>query len=220
MAKYQTSDISANLDAQKMFSDLWWLNYCFCCGRGIGDIGNPLIGSEGKQLCLHSKCQMTNVGDPLCGGLSVFCCETTHFRLPPSADTPICVLCSKELVGKSGSGWKPELFDFKPAFGDQFWLVYMFCCGTALTAPGANGRPLIGSLQKVICVEQATRMVPPVEDGVVCGGIGTVLCCWDQCQLPPADNNPGCKCFGKLGKAQSGSVKPMSYGKPGQVEMS
>jgi len=142
-----------------MFSDLWWLNYCFCCGRGIGDIGNPLIGSEGKQLCLHSKCQMTNVGDPLCGGLSVFCCQTTQFRLPPSADTPICVLCSKELVGKSGSGWKPELFDFKPAFGDQFWLVYMFCCGTALTAPGANGRPLIGSLQKVICVEQATRMV-------------------------------------------------------------
>eukprot|EP00490_Sorites_sp_Unknown_P020558 CAMPEP_0114661798 /NCGR_PEP_ID=MMETSP0191-20121206/23342_1 /TAXON_ID=126664 /ORGANISM="Sorites sp." /LENGTH=44 /DNA_ID= /DNA_START= /DNA_END= /DNA_ORIENTATION= len=38
------SDISPNLDRDKMFNELWWLNYCFCEGVGIGAVGNPFFG--------------------------------------------------------------------------------------------------------------------------------------------------------------------------------
>ena len=50
------SDISPNLDRDKMFSELWWLNYCFCEGVGIGAVGNPFFGGEAVNICLHSKC--------------------------------------------------------------------------------------------------------------------------------------------------------------------
>jgi len=221
MTKYQKSDIHGNLDAQKMFTDLWYCYYCFCGGRGVGDISNPLIGGEGKELCLHAKCKLTEVGDPLCGGLNVFCCITEQFQFPPMKDSPMCVCCNKELAGASGGGWKPELFDFSTNFKDTgFWVVYVFCCGSALHAPGANGRPFFGLKQKVICIEEAVKMVAPVEDGVLCSGVSTVLCCWDQCAMPPAENNPTIKCLGFPKKGSSASAAPMSYGKPGQVEMS
>ena len=50
------SDISPNLDRDKMFNELWWLNYCFCEGVGIGAVGNPFFGGEAVNICLHSKC--------------------------------------------------------------------------------------------------------------------------------------------------------------------
>lgn len=215
------SDVHANLEAAKMFSEMWWCTYCFCCGRGIGDIGNPLIGGEQKQLCINGKCKLTtdDIADPLCGGMEVFCCITRQFRFPPMKDTPICVCCNKELVGKAGSGWQPQLFEFKPAWGDQFWLVYLFCCGSGIHAPGANSRPLLGVQSKLLCIEEAVKLAPPIEDGIFCAQVSTVLCFWDQCAMPPAEGNPGFKCCGFPKKAGQ-NVSPMGYGKPGQVEMS
>ena len=35
------------------FSELWWLNYCFCEGVGIGAVGNPFFGGEAVNICLH-----------------------------------------------------------------------------------------------------------------------------------------------------------------------
>jgi hypothetical protein len=69
------------------------------------------------------------------------------------------------------------------------------------------------------------KCVPPVEEGVMCATLGACLCCWDQCQFPPAPNNPKIACCGwKMNKEAGGSagsnVKPMSYGKPSQAEMS
>merc|ERR1712224_267028 len=55
---------TGNLNRDKMFNEAWWLNYCFCFGRAIGDIGNPYIGSEAKNICIHQTCEMTDVGDP------------------------------------------------------------------------------------------------------------------------------------------------------------
>ncbi len=43
---------------------LWWLNYCFCEGVGIGAVGNPFFGGEAVNICLHSRCEMTDIGDP------------------------------------------------------------------------------------------------------------------------------------------------------------
>ena len=43
------SDISPNLDRDKMFNELWWLNYCFCEGVGIGAVGESLLWWGGSE---------------------------------------------------------------------------------------------------------------------------------------------------------------------------
>ena len=41
-----------------MFNELWWLNYCFCEGVGIGAVGNPFFGGEAVNICLQSRCPL------------------------------------------------------------------------------------------------------------------------------------------------------------------
>jgi len=160
------SDISPNLDRDKMFSELWWLNYCFCeawiwCiflviffrisnhhinlttleedfyfffgaflnlasfmksnsfqeGVGIGAVGNPFFGGEAVNICLHSKCEMTDIGDPFCSNIRVCLCLTDQCSLPPAPGSPICVCFNKKLAG--GDGWSgQQLFDWSTSFGD------------------------------------------------------------------------------------------------------
>ena len=55
------SDISPNLDRDKMFNELWWLNYCFCEGVGIGAVGNPFFGGEAVNICLQSRCHLASL---------------------------------------------------------------------------------------------------------------------------------------------------------------
>jgi hypothetical protein len=115
-----------------------------------------------------------------------------------------------------------DLFEYKGKFDHQFWLAYMFCCGVGVHKPQDQGKPLIVAKQKFLCIEEALKCTPnPAEEGVFCAGVGTFLCCWEQCQLPPAENNPGFACANKVSKKVSSSASPMSYGKGGaQMEMS
>ena len=96
------SDISPNLDRDKMFNELWWLNYCFCEGVGIGAVGNPFFGGEAVNICLHSKCEMTDIGDPFCSNIRVCLCLTDQCSLPPAPGSPICVCFNKKLAGDDG----------------------------------------------------------------------------------------------------------------------
>lgn len=231
MANYwKETDIHKNLNAGEMFKNLWWFEYCFCCGSGLGDIGNPLAGGEAKELCLHSRCEITdNFADPLCGGMSVMCCITEQCQIPPMKDSPTCVCFGKPLAGASGSGWAPKLMGYQPSFEDAakggIWCCYMVACGVACHGLGTwtsgKERPLYAIKSKLLCIEEAVSLVPPLEEGVLCGGVGTMLCCWEQCQLPPLEGNPVIKCCGFPKKGDTNAnAKPMAYGKPGQVEMS
>jgi len=67
------SSISPHLDRDRMFNELWWLNNCFCEVTGIC-VGNP-FGGEAANLCCHSKCEMTDVGDPLYGMCGRLCID-------------------------------------------------------------------------------------------------------------------------------------------------
>jgi len=67
------SGISPNLDRDKMFNELWWLHYCFCDGIGICG-GYLLFGGEAATLCRHSRCEINDVGDPLCYGICFCLC--------------------------------------------------------------------------------------------------------------------------------------------------
>jgi hypothetical protein len=221
-AEIKTSKIHANLDRDKLFGDGWWLEYCCCYGVAIGDVSNPLFGSEARNLCLHKTCQQVDFGNPFCSGLSVCLFCTNQCAFPKIDGSPVCVCCNKQLAGGDTGSWKPSLFEFTPGFGDQFWLYYFLCGGASVHGLSANGRPMLGALQKQFCVEQATKCVAPVQNGVLCSGVGTCLCFWNQMQFPPAENNPKIGCCGwKMNKYNpSGkAAAPMGYGKPGQTEM-
>ncbi|CAL1132565.1 unnamed protein product, partial [Cladocopium goreaui] len=204
------SDISPNLDRDKMFNELWWLNYCFCEGVGIGAVGNPFCGGEAVNICLHSRCEMTDVGDPFCSNIRVCLCITDQCALPPSEGSPICVCFNKKLAG--GDGWSgKQLFDWSTNFGDTFWLYYIFCMGLGFSAPQANGRPLFAVETKELCIKGGTKLTMPMEGGKLCSMVSTRLCFWEQCALPPAEGAPMFVCFNLLNPKGS-SAKPLAYG--------
>ena len=204
------SDISPNLDRDKMFSELWWLNYCFCEGVGIGAVGNPFFGGEAVNICLHSRCEMTDVGDPFCSNIRVCLCITDQCSLPPAPGSPICVCFNKKLAG--GDGWSgQQLFDWSTSFGDTFWLYYIFCFGIGFSAPQANGRPLFAVQVKELCIKGGTKLATPMEGGKLCSSVSTRLCFWDQCAMPPAEGAPMFSCFNLL-NSKGASAKPLAYG--------
>jgi len=73
------SGTSPNLDCDKMFNELWWLNYCFCEGIDIGAVGIFSAG-EAVNISCHSRCEMTDMGDPFCFGICVCLCIDMMFR--------------------------------------------------------------------------------------------------------------------------------------------
>jgi hypothetical protein len=210
------------LDSSKMFSDLWWLNYCICRGIGIGNFGAPLFGSEGKNLCIHQSCQCDEVGNPFCKQNVTECCITSQCEFPPAKGSPTCVCFNKKLAGGETTEWKQNIFEAEYGFGDQFWVYYFICAGCSVHAMNANKRSCIQVVRKNLCIKEMAQSVQPVgEDGNFCSAVGTSLCFWEQCAFPPAseaDGNPMFTCFnmcrvknkdktgGKLcayGKAQS-----------------
>ena len=83
------SDISPNLDRDKMFNELWWLNYCFCEGVGIGAVGNPFFGGEAVNICLQSRCPLAF---PLVLALLHACClaDLRSWRVDKGLMTGCC----------------------------------------------------------------------------------------------------------------------------------
>jgi len=69
------SGICDRLCIDKMFSELWWLNYCFCVGIGNGAVGNPTLGGETLSICCHNRCVIIDEDDTICrsirAGLSI-----------------------------------------------------------------------------------------------------------------------------------------------------
>ena len=98
-------------------------------GVGIGAVGNPFFGGEAVNICLHSKCEMTDIGDPFCSNIRVCLCLTDQCSLPPAPGSPICVCFNKKLAG--GDGWSgQQLFDWSTSFGDYgfVYLVIFYGC--------------------------------------------------------------------------------------------
>jgi len=209
-------------DADKMFKDGWWLNYCFCGGRVVGDFGNPLLASEGKQLCEHATCELTGIGgskpeDPYCADVSACLCFSTECNFPKVEGSPTCAICNKVVAGGDTSGWKHKLFEYEMKWDHQFWLYYLMCMGEALHMPAASGKPLLGMERKMLCIKEGMQCVQLSEEGIFCASLGTALCFWDQCQFPPRAGNPKFACcnvirIDKSTQASSG-IAPMSYGK-------
>jgi hypothetical protein len=207
---------------KKVFEDTAWLFYCLCSGEGLGAI-SPLVMGDQKQLCCHSQSSTTDiVGEQgLCHTAETCICLTSHCALPPAKGTPTCVICNKRFGTEkrdSGSELKSELFDIETLIDKPFWCIYCFCFGNGINAPGAAG-PFFAVQFKEFCCQGMEMLESPVVDGVCCSQLGTFLCCWNECSLPPAAGNPKCAiCTWKLNKDHS-EADDKPPGKPQQMPM-
>merc|ERR1719277_1068687 len=141
-----------------MFSELWWLQYCCCVGTGIGAV-KPCLATEHRQLCIHTRAQCTDVGDPFCSAINVQCCFTSQCSFPKVEDSPTCVCCNKKLAGADGTKWKPKLFDWDMDWNGQFWITYFLCGGYSVHGCRSGGRPLFGQEVKQLCIKQGQQCV-------------------------------------------------------------
>jgi len=218
--KQAEAESCKNLNRDKMFTDLWWLQYCICRGVGVGNVSEPFCGEESRNFCMHGSCELIQVGDPFCQSNVTECCITSQCRFPKAEGSPTCVCFNKKLAGAENVGsWKQGIFKAEYGFDDQFWLTYLLCAGVSVHGLRKNNRPLFGLVQKQLCIKRQAQLVQPIgSDGDCMSGLGTQLCFWSHCQFPPAKEadtaTPCIACFNmrwknkdKVGK----DVAPMSY---------
>jgi hypothetical protein len=210
---------SENLNADKVIKDTWFLYYCCCGGVGLGPVGDPLIGSQYKELCLAGSCVTADLmggdaGDGLCSQMAIECCITSHCQFPPMEGAPKVTCFNKPLMASSGSVSRSDpLFDFPAVMANTFWLYYCCCAGCGLSGIKADGRPLYAVRVKELIVRATTDLEEPVKDGIMCASVGTECCIWSQCSMPPVANNPFIACCGwRKNKGSAGDA-------PAQQEM-
>jgi len=162
-----------------------------------------LFGGEGKNLCVKGACTTADImgqdkGDGLCSAMEVCFCITSHMHLPPLMGAPKCTCFGKPLIPNPDTMDRedPIFNKYKDIFDDTFWVNYCFCTGCGVSGLRGAGRPLFGRSFKQLCIRGYEKCVPPIEDGIWCSSVGTELCLWSQCELPPAPNNPLIACCG------------------------
>ena len=179
------------LNREKVFKETKWIIYCCCEGWGLGPFSDPLIGAEVKELCLRSSVKTTDImgEDGLCKSQEICLCLTSQCQFPPVKEAPVCACLNMKCGGSMGSTeFKSEVgFEQSKIMNDTFWIQYFLCNGVGINKMDQG---LFTSEFKELCCRGYTNIEPPVIDGVLCGQVGTECCIWDECQLPPAANNP------------------------------
>jgi len=222
---------ATGLNRDKIINDTFWLMYCCCEGEGCGSVSDPaLCAAEMSNLCMHSTCVTADLmaDDGLCSYLCVDGVETMHCQCPPLSGAPMCLCLNIPIAGGNPSGQDPQkIFEYDKIFGGTWWLIYCVCCGEGMSGLQAGGRPMMGAVEKC-CIARASMQIEEnnwpgknagmkgccmgtcVEDEDVCvGGFGKGLCCFSQCQMPPAPDAPliavcNKKCGGKTSEKFGG----------------
>lgn len=180
-----------NLARGKIIDETKWCVYCCCGGWGLGPFNDPLVGGEGKQLCIRGSCTTTDLWgtDGLCGVVRVCICFVEQCQFPPLADEKICACCNVKCGPEIGSTlWNHEIFDRTDLMDGTFWCQYFVCGGVGFTPPLKNG--LWAEAFKFLICRGSGNIEPPIIDGVMCSEVSTFCCIWRECQFPPAHPNP------------------------------
>mmetsp|Transcript_3771 Transcript_3771/g.5190 ORF Transcript_3771/g.5190 Transcript_3771/m.5190 type:complete len:217 (-) Transcript_3771:379-1029(-) len=205
-------DANGALSKSKVINDTKWIVYCCCEGWGLGPFADPLIAAEAKQLCLRSSVSTTDImaDDGLCHQVQVCFCITQHCSMPPAADAPACALCNMKFGGPLGQTKFPDgIFEKSKIMDDTFWIHYCLCSGCGINKMDQG---LFTNQFKELCCRGYTNVEAPIVDGVLCSSVGTELCIWSECQMPPTKPNPTIAlCTWRLNKDKHGS--------PAQMEM-
>merc|ERR1719373_929984 len=203
---------ATGLNRDTIIDDTFWLVYCCCYGEGCGSVSDPaLCASEMTNLCMHSTCVTADLmaDDGLCGFLMVDGPQTEHCQCPPLSGAPMCLCLNIPIAGGTPSGKDPAgIFEYDKIFGGTWWTIYCVCCGYGMSGLQAGGRPIFGMVEKC-CIARASIQMEENEwpgagkgmagccegtciegDDICVGGFGKTLCCYQQCQMPPAPTAP------------------------------
>ena len=74
-----------------MFRDLWWSNYCICCGTGCGRCDKPICGHSSFTACCKCVCELTYPLNPACHQVYQCCCLRQICSFP-ATDMPLCII--------------------------------------------------------------------------------------------------------------------------------
>lgn len=219
------------LARKKTFDDTFWFVYAFCGGRGYGKC-DPLILTDTKELCLHSQSGTVDfIGEQgVCQSSETCIVCTEHFALPPPKEFPICICCTKAIGEPKTEGTvvKGSVYESNAILkhDDMKWLVWAVCCGCSVHKPcaGENKIPFVGAQAKQFCCASTTQLEAISVDmggqDVFCSTLGNTLCCWEECQLPPATGNPKCSiCNWRMIKGSEGASTTV-VGAVQQMDMS
>lgn len=182
------------LSKKKVYENTWWCYYCCCMGQGCGDM-SPLVLGDVKQLCIHSQSSTRDFGgdEGLCASINTQMCITTQCSFPPAKHTGTIMLCGKKLVGtpkSDGPELKSEIYEMEDVMQKPCWLMYCFFFGTGCNMPSNAPGNCCAAQSKFLCCAQAQLCEDAVVDSVCCSQLGTFLCLWNECSLPPAKGNP------------------------------
>lgn len=169
------------------------------------------MGVESKQLCLRSSVQTTDImaDDGLCNQISIMFCITQQCQLPPLENAPVCACFNKKFGGSVGKSklFEKSMFDQGKIMDDTFWIMYFLCEGCGINKMDQG---LYSAEFKELCCRGSTNIEAPVIDGVLCSSVGTELCIWSECQMPPAPGNPKIAlCTWRLNKEPCGGPTQM-----------
>merc|ERR1719356_9992 len=147
--------------------------------------------------------------DGLCGCVGVEGPTSAHCQCPPLDGAPKCLCFNIPLAPGSASGKDPsDTLDYGTVFNHTWWYIYCLCCGYGLHGLSAGGRPMYAMVEKCILCRctlglkenewpgsgkgmQGWKEGTCIEtDDVCCTGFGKELCCFGQCQMPPAPKAP------------------------------
>jgi len=208
----------SNLKTDTVISDTWWLTYICCGGCGFGSVKDPLCGADMMDLASHSTCNTTDLmnDDGLCGCISIQMTTTSQCQCPPVQGAPKCICFNTPLAAGTGEVSKTKgVFDYKKLFDDTWWYSYMFCCGYGINGLQAGGRPFMAVYEKFLIVEGSMALEPNEWPGAgngmkgckagLCEGtevcesqVATMLCCYQQVRIPPAQGAKKCVCCNKV----------------------
>merc|ERR1712012_829409 len=83
-----------------------------------------------------------------------------------------------------------EIYKMEEVMEKPFWLVYCCCAGQGVSMPNNAPGNCCAAQTKFLCCAQAQVCEDAIVDGIWCSQLGTFLCIWSECSLPPADGNP------------------------------
>ena len=181
--------------------DLYWLNYCLCCGLGCGSCDKPLCGHISLTGCCNAVCcELKSPVDPACYQPLQCLCLQGISCIPPK-DVQCCIICGLKPCGGEVKMTDPP--------GDRLthtgknvqlsygrWLCWS-CCSGCHYSEGCLGEDFRPHCEiKHLCCHHECFFYDQGRGFLQCMAMKTCCCCWTHYHCPrPEKAPPCCVCF-------------------------
>lgn len=180
-----------------MFKELWWLNYCYCCGQGCGRSDKPILAHESWTACIQCRQELvTDLDIMFCGHQTACICFRSICMVPPRMMPP-CILCNKKPCG--GEVKLPDSEQNHLGHGDTCWPCWCFCMGlncyrTPCGSLGDEYMHVIRCDTYQLCLHGFCRFRDHGEGFHNCFSVNTCCCFWIHFDCPRPQTAPKCVC--------------------------